>query len=111
MKIKEKMYNDVAVFSIIDEHIGQLESGELYEHIDNMIDNGIKKFVIDLSKVKWLSSSSLGVFIASRNIIVKKGGNLKLVGVTEKVQSLLTLNQLIQFFEITDTVKQAIASF
>ena len=111
MKIKEKIYDDVAVFSVIDEHIGQLESGELYEHIDNMIANGIKKFVIDLSNVKWLSSSSLGVFVASRNIITKKGGNLKLVGVTEKVQSLLTLTQLIQLFEITDTVKQAIASF
>ena len=111
MKIKEKIYNDVAVLSIVDEHIGQHESVELHEHINNMIDNGIKKFVIDLSNVKWLSSSSFGVLVASRNIIAKKGGNLKLVGVTEKVQSLLTLTQLIQLFEITDTVKQAIASF
>ena len=111
MKIKEKMYDDIAVLSVTEELIGQLESRELHKHINNMISNGIKKFVIDLSEVKWLSSSGLGVLVASRNIVTEKKGNLKLVGATEKVQSLLALTQLIQLFEITDTVKQAIASF
>ena len=111
MKIKEKMYNDVAVFSITEEYIGQLESGELHKCINNMIADGIKKFVIDLSKVKWMSSSGLGDLVASLNIVTKNGGNLKLVGATKRIQNLLTLTQLIKLFDITDTVKQAIASF
>ncbi len=111
MKIKDNIIDDIAVVSINEENIGQLESGELHKHINNLMADDIKKFVIDLSKVKWLSSSGLGDLVASRNTVLKNRGNLKLVGATKNVQNLLTLTRLIQIFEITDTVEQAIASF
>ena len=111
MRINEEIRKDIAIFSVTDELIGQLESKEINKHIDTILVDGIKKFVIDLTEVKWLSSSSLGILVASRNKIAQHGGKLRLVGATKNVQNLLTITQLMQFFELPDTVHEAIESF
>ncbi len=111
MEFNEKTFEDIIVLSVTKEMIGELESRELHTYINNIISNGTVKIAIDLSEVRWLSSSGLGVLVAIRNILVEKGGDLKLVGVTEKVQNLLTLTQLIHLFKTTDTVEQAVSDF
>ena len=110
MKIKEKIENHIAVLSLSGKMMGGPETMALHEHIRGLINDGINKIVIDLSGVKWINSSGLGVLMASMTTIKNANGQLKLANVTEKVESLLMITQLIRIFETYETIERAIAS-
>jgi anti-sigma B factor antagonist len=111
MKIKEKIEGTVAILSVAGNMMGGPETAALHEKVKSLMSDGIKKMIIDLSKVKWMNSSGLGVLMSCWGSLRKEGGNLKLANVSEKIDSLLIITQLIQFFETFETVERALASF
>lgn len=111
MKIKEKIEGDVAILTVSGNMMGGPETASLHEKVKSLMSDGIKKMVIDLSKVKWMNSSGLGVLMSCWGSLRKEGGNLKLANVSEKIDSLLMITQLVQFFETYETVDRALASF
>ncbi len=111
MKIKEKIIEDVAVLQLSGKLMGGPETQEVHEHIKGLIADNIQKVVIDLTKVKWMNSSGLGILMASYTTLKNKSGDLKLANVTEKVNSLLIITQLMTIFKTYDSVDRALASF
>jgi anti-sigma B factor antagonist len=111
MKIKEKMEKDIAILTITGNMMGGPETTALHDKIKSLMADGIKKVVVDLAKVKWMNSSGLGVLMASWGSLRKEGGNLKLANISEKINSLLMITQLMQFFETFQSVDRALASF
>lgn len=111
MKIKEKMEKDIAILTITGNMMGGPETTALHDKIKSLMADGIKKVIIDLSKVKWMNSSGLGVLMASWGSLRKGNGNLKLANISEKINSLLMITQLMQFFETYQSVERALASF
>jgi anti-sigma B factor antagonist len=111
MKIKEKMERNIAILTITGNMMGGPENNLLHEKVKSLMGDGINKVIIDLSKVKWMNSSGLGILMSCWGSLSKNGGNLKLAGVTEKVKSLLIITQILQFFENYETVERALASF
>lgn len=111
MKIKEKMERDIAILTITGNMMGGPETTALHDKIKSLMADGIKKVIIDLGKVKWMNSSGLGVLMASWGSLRKENGNLKLASISDKINSLLMITQLMQFFETYESVDRALASF
>jgi anti-sigma B factor antagonist len=110
MKIKEKIENHVAVLSLHGKMMGGPETTALHDHIRGLMKDGISKVVIDLGGVKWINSSGLGVLMAAMTTLKNSEGQMKLANVTEKVESLLMITQLIRIFETFDSVDRAVSS-
>lgn len=110
MKIKEKIENHVAVLSLHGKMMGGPETTALHDHIRGLMKDGISKVVIDLGGVKWINSSGLGVLMAAMTTLKNSEGKMKLANVTEKVESLLMITQLIRIFETFDSVDRAVSS-
>ena len=110
MKIKEKIENHVAVLSLSGKMMGGPETTALHDHIRGLMKDGISKVVIDLGGVKWINSSGLGVLMAAMTTLKNSEGQMKLANVTEKVESLLMITQLIRIFETFDSVDRAVSS-
>ncbi|PKK84668.1 MAG: anti-sigma factor antagonist [candidate division Zixibacteria bacterium HGW-Zixibacteria-1] len=83
----------------------------LHERLHEMIEQGRKKFVIDLSRVEWMNSTGLGILISGLTTLRNNKGELKIANVTEKIKSLLIITKLATVFEAYDTVDDAIKSF
>lgn len=111
MKIKEEVRNDVAILTLRGELIGGPEATAVHDHIKGLIADGVTKVVVDLAKVKWLNSSGFGVLLGGLTSLRNAGGDLKLAGVTERVESLLMMTKLITIFETFETKERAAASF
>ena len=111
MKIKERIEGDVAILTISGNMMGGPETSALHDKVKSLIADGIKNVIFDLGKVKWMNSSGLGVLMSTWGSLQKEGGNLKLANVSEKIDSLLMITQLIQFFETYESVDRALASF
>ncbi len=111
MNIKEKMHGDVAVVALKGNLMGEPDTTDVREKIYSLLQDDVKKVVLDLGKVKWINSSGLGALIAAMTSVKNKGGELRLANVTEKVESIFMITQLIKVFKTYETVDRAVASF
>ena len=110
MKIKEKIDNQVAVLTLSGKMMGGPETTALHDHIRSLMGDNISKVVIDLGGVKWINSSGLGVLMAAMTTLKNAGGQMKLANVTEKVESLLMITQLMRIFDTYETVDRAVSA-
>ncbi len=111
MAVKEKIQGDVAVLQISGKLMGGEETREVHEKVKSLLGDGIKKIVIDVSNVKWLNSSGLGMLISCLTSVTSAEGTLKIAGATEKINSLLMITKLITVFDTYETVDRAVATF
>lgn len=111
MAVKEKFQGDVAVLHVSGKLMGGDETKEVHEKVKSLLADGLNKIVIDLSKVKWLNSSGLGVLISCLTSVTNAAGKLKIAGATEKVNSLLMITRLITVFDSYESVDRAVATF
>lgn len=110
MKIKEKIEDHVAVLTLSGKMMGGPETTALHDHIRGLINDKINKVVIDLGEVRWMNSSGMGVLMACMTTLSSADGKLVLARVSDKVNSLLMITQLIKVFETYETVERARSS-
>ena len=111
MTIKEKMYGAVAVISLKGNLIGEPGTEILRDKIYSLLQEGFNSVVVDMKGVRWISSSGLGTLIAALTSVRTKSGDLRLANITEKVESLFAITQLVKVFKTYETVDRAVASF
>ena len=94
---------------------GKLTIGEgdvqLREEIKDLLDDGIKKILINLKGVKMMDSSGLGELVRTRASAQAADATIKLLHVEDKVQEVLEMTRLIGVFETFDDEIDAMASF
>ena len=111
MKTKVNERYEAVVIELKGNVMGGEDTKEFNDLLHKLIDEGKKNIVVDLSDVKFMNSSGLGMMIGGLTTMKKAGGSLKLARVTEKIESLLIITKLITIFEFFDNVDDAIKSF
>ena len=91
--------------------MGGEDTKDFNETLHKLIEEGKKNIIIDVSHVKFMNSSGLGMLIGGLTTVKKSEGRLILAGVTEKIESLLIITKLITIFETSDTVDDAVKKF
>jgi len=110
MQINENVVKDVKVLEIR----GKILMGEdiaIKKKIDELVEQGSKKVIIDLAEVPYIDSSGLGELIRCYTTLRKSGGSLKLANLTDKIVDLLTITKLVTVFDYYKSVDEAITSF
>ena len=87
------------------------ESLEVEKRINEIINNGYKKLVFDLSKVEYLSSSGLRIFIAASRRLMPVDGEIKMANMSDQVKKVFDLVELTDLFKIYPTVEEAVRDF
>jgi anti-sigma B factor antagonist len=93
---------------------GQLIVGnrqELKQLVIDALDGGARKFVVDFSRTGYIDSSGLGVLVSLSKKIREQGGDLRLAGLNEDLQTLFELTKLDTLFAITRTAQEALTAF
>ncbi|NOY76511.1 MAG: STAS domain-containing protein [Calditrichaeota bacterium] len=111
MQIKEEIRGDVAILYLKGNLMGGPEGMQVHEKVKSLLNDKIKKIVIDLSKVKWMNSSGLGILMACLTSTQNAGGKMKISGATEKIKNLFMITKLITIFETFENADRAVASF
>ncbi len=111
MTIQETQHNEIIVLSVSGELMGGPEALELNEKMNQLLDDGRKKVVLDLHGLERMNSSGLGIMINALGNFKQNGGDLKLAALNPRIEHLLKVTRLTSIFEVYDTVSAAIASF
>ncbi len=111
MKTKIREQYGAVVIDLKGNVMGGDDTKEFNELLHKLIDEEKTNIVVDLSDVKFMNSSGLGMLIGGLTTMKKANGSLKLARTTEKIESLLVITKLITIFDSYDTVDEAVQSF
>ena len=93
---------------------GRLTSFEisaLRDSIGRLLKQGRKSIILNLSGLQYLDSSGIGELARIYVTVVKESGQLKVVGLTPKVEEILKITQLYQVFPEFPSEEAALQSF
>lgn len=94
---------------------GRITLGEggitLRNAIQDALDAGAKKLVVDLSGVNYMDSSGLGELTTAYTSTRDNDCELKLVGLTKRIDDLMQITKLATLFDVHSTEEQAVWSF
>ena len=111
MKQKHHEQYNAVVIELKGNVMGGDDTKEFNELLHKVLDEGKKNVVVDLSEVKFMNSSGLGMLIGGLTTMKKGNGTLKLARTTDKIESLLVITKVSTIFESFETVEDAIKSF
>jgi anti-sigma B factor antagonist len=111
MKIETRTVGDVHVLDCS----GKITLGEgtmaIRNTVREVLKNGGKKIVLNLSDVNYIDSSGIGELVSTFTTVTNQGGQLKLLNLTKKIQELLQITKLLTVFSVYQSEQDAIASF
>ncbi|MCH8558646.1 MAG: STAS domain-containing protein [Balneolia bacterium] len=103
-------YNTI-VIQFKGKAMGGPAASKYMDEIKELVEQGKTNVVGDLSKVSFMNSSGLGILISSLTSIRNAGGDLRICGASQRIESLLMVTKLITVFKHFKTREEAIASF
>ena len=111
MKLKADSRGDVIMLTIKGNLLGGPDADSFYNEVKRHLDEGARKFVLDLSGVKLINSSGLGILIKALKPVRELEGDFHLAAVSDKIDSLFMITKLYQVFKSFDTIDQAVQDF
>jgi len=75
--------------------------------IKGLLDEQVINAIIDLSSINFVDSTGFGALISVLKTVKSRGGKLILSGVSSDVRELMDLMQLLNVFELSDSVELA----
>jgi anti-sigma B factor antagonist len=82
----------------------------LHRSIRSLLLEKKTQIVLNLAGVTFIDSCGLGELVASQVSVENKGGEIKLIGLTETLRQLLTTTRLLAVFETYESEADAIQS-
>ena len=111
MKITKRKKGDVTILDLDGKILVGDGIDELRETINEAINQGDNKLLLNFERVPYLDSTGPGEVVRSYTSVKSRGGQVKIVNLTDKVEDLLSVTKLITVFEIFDSEDGAVASY
>lgn len=111
LNIKERSEGDVTVLDLSGRITIGDGSVQLREAVRKLLDNDRKRILLNLGDVSYVDSSGIGELVSSYTTTNNKGGELKLLNLTKKIQDLLMITKLLTVFETFETEGEALKSY
>jgi len=102
--------NDVLIISA-DGGLNKQTAGQFVEEIGALVDGGVKKIIIDCSKLNFITSYGIGVILRLHKKLRSAGGDIKIAAVPSKIIEVLNVMKLTKIFDIYPDVNRARLEF
>ena len=110
-QIAERVEGDVVILDVQGRMGLSTDQGRLIHTIQQLLERGRSKIVLNLAALPHLDSSGLSEIIDGHSAARRVNANLKLCCVTPRITELLTVTKLIDVLEVHDTELEAVRGF
>jgi anti-sigma B factor antagonist len=108
MTFNHEVKNNILILSLSGDLIGENNGPGLLEIVNSSINDSVLKCIIDISGLRYINSSGIGVLITILTKFRNKGGEVYLLKPSESVQKLLVITKLNAIFHIVQTENEAL---
>lgn len=100
MELKIESRNNTLILRLSGDLIGEDNGLGVLEAVGNAIVKGITTCIIDISGLRYINSSGIGVLITVLTKFRNKGGEVYLMNPSDSVQKLLVITKLNAIFRV-----------
>ncbi|GGK67513.1 STAS domain-containing protein [Rufibacter glacialis] len=108
MKIEHSLENDILTIRLEGDMIGGPETQRLMDLANTTIDDSMLLSAIDLSNVRFINSTGIGVLVSLLTKFRNRGGELILINPSEHIRKLLIITKLNAIFTVAEDDTQAV---
>lgn len=81
----------------------------LGDHVELLVGEGKTRVILDFTEVQYISSTMIGVLVGARQSLVRKGGELILCALNDRLLELLRITRLHKVFVVEPTLDEAMS--
>jgi len=111
MKISRREIGEITILDLQGEILIGEGDVELRRAVQELMEQGKTKILINLAKVPYIDSAGIGELVHCHTTVVKRGGQIKLLNLTKKIREIFTITRLSTVLDCYDNEIEAIASF
>lgn len=111
MKYELNENGDITILEIHESRLIYESLDPIQEKIIELVESGIKKLIIDFTKVNYLDSFAVGFVMDMYRRISNSNGTLKLCGLQPRVKKILTITRVDNVIDIYPGIEEALAAF
>ena len=108
MNYEKELIDNTLLLKLSGDLIGENNGPGLVEVLNQHIIKGVNKCIIDISEVRYMNSSGIGVLITLLTKLRNKDGEVVLLNPSDQVKKLLVITKLNNIFSIFDTKEEAL---
>lgn len=108
MKFSSEIKKNVLIIRLEGDLIGENDGAAILAKATDAIQDNILKCIIDISKLRYINSSGIGVLITILTKFRNKSGEVFLMNPSDSVQKLLVITKLNAIFQIAKSEEEAI---
>jgi anti-sigma B factor antagonist len=108
MKIEHTLKDDVLLIQLEGDLIGGPDTQRLMDIANTTIDDSMLLSAVDLSNVRFINSSGIGILVSLLTKFRNRGGELILINPSEHIRKLLIITKLNAIFTIAEDEASAL---
>ena len=94
MNLQIESSGDVKIVRIKEDKLVYPKLNDFFGQVSGLVESGTGKLIIDLSDVSYIDSASIGCLMDIYRLMSERSGSLKLVGLQERVETMVSLTGL-----------------
>ena len=111
MHVEVRKAEDVVIVDLDGKLTAGLGDQILRETLDELLAEGYRKILLNLSAVTFMDSAGLGELVAGLKTARNLGAELKILKASPRVKSTLQLTRLLPVFDVYEDEQEAIRGF
>jgi anti-sigma B factor antagonist len=111
MNLQIESHDDIKIIRLREERLVYSMLSSFFAEVSKVIEGGAKKLLIDMSAVNYIDSASVGCLMDIYRTMAEKSGTIRLLGLQERVETMVSMTGLHNFMEIYRDESSALESF
>lgn len=108
MKFEQEIKDNVLVLRLSGDLIGEDNGANILDKVNSAIQDNVSVCIVDISQLRYINSSGIGVLITILTKFRNKGGEVYLMKPSETVQKLLVITKLNAIFHIIQNEEEVL---
>jgi anti-sigma B factor antagonist len=108
MNFAQEIKSNSLILRISGDLIGEDAGTRLVEAVNEAVGHKVLTCIIDISDLRYINSSGIGVLITILTKFRNKGGEVYLMNPSESVKKLLVITKLNAIFQVVRTEEEAL---
>ncbi len=111
LEVEERCVGSVGILRLKGRLVADEEDFIFTCHVDALVAAGCHNIVVNFAEVASLDSGGVGTLVAKYLSARRQGGDMRLVGLTDRTRRVLEITRLLDVFATYASEEDAVASF
>jgi anti-sigma B factor antagonist len=111
MRIEERQIDGKIILDLKPPRDGQFSKELFIPQIESILEAGHREIVLNLSGLRWMNSSTMGLLMSAHRISDAAGACMVFAGANGRITDIMRITGMLQVWKTFADVESAVASF